>query len=119
MASSNNQRVYLTAIAIAAGIIDLIGPDGSIITYRQRGIKKIPDEIKYKLIAMGLLHRDWENFQELPSNISISFEDPYIMGRAKASYTIPEDVIKALELAPKTKKKVETKVNKIKKAKKV
>lgn len=83
---AKQERQYLTAIAIQCGIISVIDYSGNIVYYRQRGIQRIPEEQRKLLISLGLLARDWEQYKELPSYISISYEDPTIMGRARASY---------------------------------
>lgn len=105
MPAIKREREYLTAITIVGGIITLIDNNGSIQYFRQRGIKKIPDKQRQILISIGLLQRDWERYKELPSNISISFEDPSIMGRARATYPNPDEIIKALQDANKLSKK--------------
>jgi hypothetical protein len=101
---AKQERQYLTAVTICAGIITLINQDGSIGYYRQRGISRLSDQQRHILISNGLLHRNWEGFKELPSNISISYEDPELMGRARASYPNPEEIVKALQNSKITKK---------------
>lgn len=92
------ERQYLTAITIVSGIITLINYNGNIQYYRQRGIQKLTDMQRNKLIHLGLLQKNWEMFPELPSYISISFEDPKIMGRARASYPNPSEILKAFDI---------------------
>ena len=36
----------------------------------------------------GMLAPNWKCLPELPSNISISFEDPELMGRARATFPV-------------------------------
>ena len=103
MANIKKEREYLTAITVVGGIITLIDSNGSIQYYRQRGIKKLTDKQRHLLIKIGLLQRDWERYKELPGHISISFEDPSIMGRARATYPNPEEIIKALQDVKKLK----------------
>ena len=95
------ERQYLTAVTIVAGIITLIDYNGNICYYRQRGIKKFTDKQRQLLMSCGLLARNWEQYKELPPYISISFEDPEIMGRAQASYPNPESIVKALQASKK------------------
>ena len=109
MASVKREREYLTAITVVGGIITLIDNNGSIQYYRQRGIKKLTDKQRQMLIGIGLLQRDWERYKELPSHISISYEDPSIMGRARATYPNPEEIIKALQEANKVSSKTSNK----------
>lgn len=90
------ERQYLTAVSIIGGIITLIDLDGNIKYYRQRGIGKLTDGQRQGLIAMGLLQRNWSMFSELPSYISISFEDPESMGKARASYPGMNEIMKAM-----------------------
>lgn len=94
---ASKEREYLTAITICAGIITLIDYNGNVCYYRQRGISKLNDNQRKILISAGLLQRDWERYKELPSYISISFEDPEIMGRARATYPNPEEIIDAIK----------------------
>lgn len=101
MTKQKVERQYLTAVTIVGGIITLIDINGNIAYYRQRGIQKLTDSQRQKLIYLGLLQRNWNTFKELPSYISISFEDPSIMGRARASYPNPEDILKAFDKSRK------------------
>lgn len=94
---AKKERQYLTAVSIVAGIITLIDYNGEIKYYRQRGIGKFTDKQRKMLISSGLLDQNWERYAELPSHISISFEDPDIMGRAQATYPNPEAIIKILQ----------------------
>lgn len=80
------EREYLTAISIDAGIITLIQPNGQIGYYRQRGIQTLSNQAKQAQISSGKLNQMWENIPELPRNWSISFEDTEIMGRALATF---------------------------------
>lgn len=78
----------LTAISVINGVITLIDENGMIRQYRQRGISKLPITLFMSLVNNGILHEDCLNFNELPSNYSISFEDERIMGKAKANFNI-------------------------------
>lgn len=80
------EHEYLTAIEIEKGIIKLIGVNGDIEFYRQRGIQKLPKDIVNRLIANGELYKNWEKCKELPRNYSISYEDSEIQGRALATF---------------------------------
>lgn len=106
------ERQYLTAVSIVAGIITLIDYTGNIQYYRQRGIKRFSDKQRQVLISSGLLVQNWEKYKELPSNISISFEDPEVMGRAQASYPSPEKITKQLQELSKTTSKTKGKKSK-------
>ena len=90
------ERLYLTAISVVAGIVTLIDMDGQIVMYRQRGISKYSDKQIKVLVSTGLLHPNWKMYKELPKHISISFEDTEIMGRAQATYPNPEKIAKQL-----------------------
>lgn len=85
---AKKQRRFLTAVSVVGGIITLINEQGDIETYTQRGIRKL-DQNKIKAcVQRGMLAPNWQCFHELPSNISISFEDPEVMGRARATFPI-------------------------------
>jgi len=86
---ARKERLYLTAISIQAGIITLISDTGVIECYRQRGIGSMDARVRQELISRGLIRGDWQSFKELPSNYSIEFEDPEIMGKARASFPDP------------------------------
>ena len=101
---ASQERQYLTAISIVSGIITLIDYNGNICNYRQRGIGKFTEKQRQILISAGLLQRNWEQFKELPSYITISFEDPEIMGKARATYPNPEEILKAIQSAAAVKK---------------
>ena len=100
---AKKERQYLTAVTICGGIITLIDYNGNICYYRQRGINKFTDKQRQLLINAGMLQRNWEQYKELPSHISISYEDPETMGRA--TYPNPEEVAKALQMFSKNKKR--------------
>lgn len=117
---AKRERQYLTAVAIVAGIITLIDCDGQLVKYRQRGIKKYTEKQLRVLMETGLLDPRWKMYKELPSNVSISFEDPEIMGRAQATYPNPEKIARHLEqlaLASKSKTKTVKKTTKTTKTK--
>lgn len=93
--SSSLTREYITAVSIDKGIITLIEPDGLIGFYRQRGIGSLNAAQLQILVSMGLLDARWKQAKELPKNWSISFEDEEIMGKARATFPVPDN-IKAL-----------------------
>lgn len=93
---AKQERLYLTAVSIVAGIINLIDMDGQIVTYRQRGIQKYSDKQLKVLMSQGLLDPRWKMYKELPKHISIYFEDPEVMGKAQATYPNPEKIAKQL-----------------------
>ena len=82
----SKERQYLTAVSVINGIITLIEPNGSIGTYRQRGIQRLSKTQISNLIQAGALNSEWNKVPELPSNYSISFEDEEIMGKARATF---------------------------------
>ena len=80
------ERVYLTAVAVDRGVINVINPNGELGLYAQRGIKKLrPDEATVA-IERGLINPIAFSLQELPSNYSIAFESAEHQGRAVASF---------------------------------
>lgn len=85
---AKKQRRYLTAISIVGGIITLINEQGDIETYTQRGIRRLDKNKIAACVQRGVLVQNWQCFYELPSNISISFEDPEVMGRARATFPV-------------------------------
>lgn len=95
MANAKTQRIYLTAVTIQSGIIQVI-QEGRIVYYRQRGIQKIPADDRKKLIELGFLNPGWANIPELPSYITVEFEDPVIQGRARMSFPTLETIQKVL-----------------------
>ena len=84
--AKKKEKRDLTAVLIAAGIIMLLDENGKTVYYRQRGISNISAEDKGILIRMGLLHKDWALYKELPREIRIHYEDEFIMGRASATF---------------------------------
>lgn len=94
--TQKKQRVYLTAITVEMGIITLIGENGAIETYRQRGIGAIPANVRALLISKKLLHPRWNQAKELPRHYSIEFEDEEIMGKARATYPDPAKLLNGI-----------------------
>lgn len=94
--TKKKQRVYLTAISIERGIITLVGENGEIEMYRQRGIGAIPANVKTLLVHKRLLHPRWNEFKELPRHYSVVFEDEEIMGRARATYPDPAKLLNGM-----------------------
>lgn len=86
---ARKEQQYLTAIKIESGIITLIDSNGFLKQYRQRNITNIPEDEKSRLIESELLDSNWNQYPELPGNISLSFEDPYLWGKAETAYKIP------------------------------
>jgi hypothetical protein len=83
-------RRYLTAVTIVAGIITLIDENGQVCYYRQRGITNISPQAKLYLVNAGFLHRNWNQFKELPSNVTIRYEDEELLGKARATFPYKE-----------------------------
>jgi len=81
-------REYIMAVSIRNGLILLIEPDGQLATYRQRGVQTLSKEEIASEIKKKELAPDWNKYQELPKHYSIYFEDPEIMGRAVATYSL-------------------------------
>ncbi len=115
MAQVNQEREYLTAVSIERGIITLIQPDGSIGFYRQRGLGMISDINKQRLINRNLLDPRWKMVKELPKNWSIEFEDEEIMGKARASFPLPNDLKQVTKSVNKPKASKGSKGSKAKK----
>jgi len=80
------ERLHLTAISVHKGVIQVIMPDGNIALFAQRGIKKLTPNEAMVAIERDLVEPKAFGLRELPSNISISFEDPTIQGKAVASF---------------------------------
>lgn len=80
------EREFVTVINIEKGIIMLVESNGSLSSYRQRGINNLNINEINQEINSGRLAKDWNNYNELPINYSISFEDPEVCGRAVATY---------------------------------
>lgn len=80
------QRFYLTVIDISGGIITLVEPDGRLGQYRQRGMERIGRDERIELLRSGALSPMWREFEELPKNYKIAYEDEEIMGKARATF---------------------------------
>lgn len=80
------KREYMTVSSIQAGIINCVDADGEIHRYRQRGIQDIQQKKRLALISLGLLDLHWSSYEELPKNVSITFERRMELGRARATY---------------------------------
>ena len=81
-----SERKNLTVFSLTAGIIGLVNEDGDIVYYRQRGITNLDIATRQELIRLGLLYRTWYNFEELPRDIKIHYEDEEVLGQACAVY---------------------------------
>ena len=98
MSRGKKEKEYLTAIDIRAGIIRLIEMDGSIGTYRQRGIEKYSPEQLAKLVGLGLLDAMWVRYPSLPGYKKITYEVPDIMGRARGTFPDIESIMKVMKM---------------------
>lgn len=114
---AKQERQFLTAITVVAGIITLIDENGQIAMYRQRGISKYSEKQIKVLLSAGLLDPRWKMYKELPKHVSIFFEDPEIMGKAQATYPSPEKIAKHLSTLAELNKTKDANGNKISKAK--
>ena len=94
---ANKQRIYLTAISCVGGILSVLSPEGNVIYFRQRGIQKIPENTRKQLVDLGFLHPNWESVQELPTYVSLTYEDPVIMGRVRVTFPSIETINKMLK----------------------
>lgn len=92
------EKKFLTAIQIVAGIITLIDEDGQIVFYRQRGISKFSRRQLKVLIGSGLLDERWRMFEEIPKNINIYYEDPEIKGKARIRYPDMDKIANKLNI---------------------
>lgn len=101
---AQQERQYLIAININAGIITLIDYNGEIKQYRQRGLNNYNEKQLKALVNMGLLDAKWQTIPELPKYKSIYFEDPETQGRAQATYPSPEKVMKTMQVLKPTQK---------------
>lgn len=112
--NKSSQRIYLLAVTVQCGIIQLINADGTIGYYRQRGIQRLTDKEKKMFIQLGFLHPNWEMYRELPSNISIYYEDEYIQGKARATFPSASTLFKEIQkmTGTATKSKVATSTKK-------
>ena len=102
---AKQERQFLTAITVVAGLITLIDENGQIAIYRQRGIQKYSEGQIKVLMNAGLLDPRWRMYKELPKHISIFFEDPEVMGKAQATYPSPDKIAKHLSALAEIKGK--------------
>lgn len=91
------EKVYLTAISVTAGIITLLAQDGVIKKYRQTGISSMTDEQRLELIRLGLLERNWHCFEEIPKQTEIFYEDEEILGKASKRYPTGKEIVKVFD----------------------
>ena len=83
-----SSQLHLTAVSVDRGIITFIRPDGVIDYYTQRNVHKLSSIELQKAIACGLLHHTVLTIPELPSNITLSYEEPSIQGRVQQNLPI-------------------------------
>lgn len=76
----------LMAVSIDGGIITLINEEGEIKEYLQRGVYTMSEEKTRRLIGLGLLNKRWNDYDELPEDVSIYYEDEEIIGKANVTY---------------------------------
>lgn len=81
-------KIGLIAVNVKGGIITVVGEDGNIINYAQRGISKLSQADACYCIAKGILYPKAFELKELPSKYSIRFECPEVQGRAVATFNI-------------------------------
>lgn len=85
-AQKSAEAVDVTVISIQMGVIQLIEPNGSIGWYRQTGLKNFTALDLQRFIREGKLAVNALDFNEVPANYRLSFEEPSIMGRAYKSF---------------------------------
>lgn len=82
------EKYNVLAISVDRGLITLVERDGSLATYRQRGINKLTPGQLEAAIRVGKLHPRVLNYKELPSNYDIYFEDPTVMGKPHKTFRL-------------------------------
>lgn len=86
--------IHATVLAIDKGIIYALVPsvDGMRLEtkfYLQRGVYKLTPEQQNIAMRTGKLAWNFREFEELPSNISLHYEDPEVQGKKpRASFTM-------------------------------
>ena len=86
----NGEGHCYTCMGCRSFLTPYIDENGEMCYYRQRGITSMAPQLKLYLVNAGFLHRNWNNFKELPSNISIKYEDEEILGKARATFPVKE-----------------------------
>lgn len=80
------EKFQACLIAESSGVLQVIGPNGQIEMYRQRGIGSIPVEHRTALRGMGLLNGNIMNYPEFPKNYTLYVEDKNIQGNVTITY---------------------------------
>ena len=79
-------KIDLTAVMVDCGIIQVIGENGNMEYYAQRGIHRLTDAEKDIAMRNKVIDKRAFNLKELPAKYRIEFECPEIQGRAVASF---------------------------------
>lgn len=88
------KKRWFLILRIEGGVMTLQDEsDMMIYQYRQRGIQKIDEDTRRKLVACGFLRFDWRKFKEIPPHSGIYYEDEDIYGKARMTYPNPEKLL--------------------------
>ena len=79
-------KIDLTAVMVDCGIIQVIGENGNMEYYAQRGIHRLTDAEKDVAMRNKVIDKRAFSLKELPAKYRIEFECPEIQGRAVASF---------------------------------
>lgn len=85
-------RFYATLVSFNKGILQVIGPDGNMYCFRQRGTSNLTDGEYAKAFSRGLLCNQAMKLRVFPSNWSLINEEPEILG--KVTVTFNKNVLK-------------------------
>lgn len=80
------EKFQACLVAELSGVLQVIGPNGQIEMYRQRGIGSIPVEHRETFRRMGLLDGNIMNYPEFPKNYTLYVENPNIQGNVTMTY---------------------------------
>lgn len=79
-------RFYATLVSFDKGVLQVIGPDGNMYYFRQRGTSNLTDKEYARAFSKGLLCHQAMRLRVFPSNWSLINEEPEILGKVTVTF---------------------------------
>lgn len=79
-------RFYATLVSFDKGVLQVIGPDGNMYCFRQRGTSDLTDKEYARAFSRGLLCHQAMRLRVFPRDWSLINEEPEILGKVTVTF---------------------------------